>query len=203
MKKTTSRTTPRKEASNAPPRANLITGTTGAVVATPARRKHRYSQETKARTSTWRWRRLGRSLERGRPVYCAEVIGFDPREAEVIIGTSAGSVLASLIGGGVRPRQLRDHQLGVPITAKDRSRDSPGTTNAPLRNARAFLGSLGRVRQAAAFECSTPAPDAPDSGSLRTSCRRGRVLAPESDTLWEAITPVGEWSPTKTCGSAR
>ena len=38
-----------------------------------------------------------------------EVCGFDPRDADVIIGTSAGSVLGSLVAGGVSPRQLRDH----------------------------------------------------------------------------------------------
>ena len=59
---------------------------------------------------------LGAAWSVGALCALEEVIGFDPREAEVIIGTSAGSVLASLVGGGVSPRQLRDHQLGVPIT---------------------------------------------------------------------------------------
>ncbi|MGB2970356.1 MAG: patatin-like phospholipase family protein, partial [Candidatus Nanopelagicales bacterium] len=45
-----------------------------------------------------------------------EVHGFDPRDAEVIIGTSAGSVLAALLGGGVSASQLRDHQLGIPVS---------------------------------------------------------------------------------------
>lgn len=45
----------------------------------------------------------------------AEVEGFDPREVEVIVGTSAGSVLAALLGAGLSPGELRDHQRGLPL----------------------------------------------------------------------------------------
>jgi NTE family protein len=43
-----------------------------------------------------------------------EVHGLDPRDAEVIVGTSAGSVTAALLGAGVAVDDLRAHQLGVP-----------------------------------------------------------------------------------------
>ena len=39
------------------------------------------------------------------------------READVLVGTSAGSVLAALIGAGVRSCELRDHQFGHPVGA--------------------------------------------------------------------------------------
>jgi NTE family protein len=46
----------------------------------------------------------------------AEVEGFDPHEAELIIGTSAGSVLAALLGGGLTAADLLAHQRGMPMS---------------------------------------------------------------------------------------
>ena len=40
------------------------------------------------------------------------VEGFDARDAEVIVGTSAGSVIGALLGAGVSVQNLLDHQLG-------------------------------------------------------------------------------------------
>jgi NTE family protein len=44
-----------------------------------------------------------------------EVEGFDPHTAEIIVGTSAGSVLAALLGSGLTVRDLLDHQRGMPL----------------------------------------------------------------------------------------
>jgi NTE family protein len=41
----------------------------------------------------------------------SEAIGWDPREAEMVVGTSAGSVLAALLGAGAAPADLYEHQL--------------------------------------------------------------------------------------------
>jgi NTE family protein len=41
-----------------------------------------------------------------------EVHGLDPRDAEMIVGTSAGSVMTALLGAGVAVDDLRAHQLG-------------------------------------------------------------------------------------------
>ena len=41
-----------------------------------------------------------------------EVHGLDPRDAALIIGTSAGSVTGALLGAGVSVAELRAHQLG-------------------------------------------------------------------------------------------
>ena len=38
-----------------------------------------------------------------------------PRRCDVIVGTSAGSVLAALLGAGVAVGDLLDHQLGQPV----------------------------------------------------------------------------------------
>ncbi|MFJ6385273.1 patatin-like phospholipase family protein [Kitasatospora sp. NPDC092039] len=45
-----------------------------------------------------------------------EVTGRPPGEADVLLGTSAGAILAAMLAGGVRPDQLRDHQRGLPVT---------------------------------------------------------------------------------------
>ena len=41
-----------------------------------------------------------------------EVHGLDPRDAEMIVGTSAGSVTTALLGAGIGVDDLRAHQLG-------------------------------------------------------------------------------------------
>jgi NTE family protein len=41
-----------------------------------------------------------------------QVHGLDPRDAELLVGTSAGSVVAALLGAGVSVDELRQHQLG-------------------------------------------------------------------------------------------
>ncbi|MFJ9951020.1 patatin-like phospholipase family protein [Kitasatospora sp. NPDC091207] len=46
-----------------------------------------------------------------------EAVGWRPGGAEVVLGTSAGAILAAMLAGGVRTDQLRDHQRGLPITA--------------------------------------------------------------------------------------
>jgi NTE family protein len=46
----------------------------------------------------------------------AETHGLDPRDADLIIGTSAGSVTAALLGAGVSVDELRRHQLGERVT---------------------------------------------------------------------------------------
>ncbi|AUG77527.1 hypothetical protein CFP65_2706 [Kitasatospora sp. MMS16-BH015] len=45
-----------------------------------------------------------------------EATGWRPGGAEVILGTSAGSLLGTLLAAGVGPAELRDHHLGLPVT---------------------------------------------------------------------------------------
>jgi NTE family protein len=46
----------------------------------------------------------------------AEVEGFDPQTADVVIGTSAGSVVAALLGAGLSASDLLLHQRGMPMS---------------------------------------------------------------------------------------
>ena len=44
-----------------------------------------------------------------------EVEGFDPVGSEILVGTSAGSVLAALLGSGLDVDDLLAHQRGIPL----------------------------------------------------------------------------------------
>jgi NTE family protein len=43
-----------------------------------------------------------------------EVTGIDPREADIVVGTSAGSVVAALLGCGLPVNAIRRHHQGIP-----------------------------------------------------------------------------------------
>lgn len=123
-----------------------------------------------------------------------EVYKFDPREADVIVGTSAGSVLSALVGGGVSPRQLRDHQLGVPITDGPLAGFSWDYERAASRRPgvpRFFAPGSGRVFTNRAKRLRQMPPTALLTGFLP----QGQGSLARVGHLVEAITPIGEWSP--------
>jgi NTE family protein len=77
--------------------------------------------------------------------------GFDARDVEICVGTSAGSVLAALLGCGVSVETMLRHQQGIPIPGDfdigwDYDRDSGGAL--PPRPSLG-LGSPGLLRQVA------------------------------------------------------
>ncbi|NYI06188.1 patatin-like phospholipase family protein [Allostreptomyces psammosilenae] len=45
-----------------------------------------------------------------------EATGWNPGTAELIVGTSAGAVVGTLLATGASPAQLLDHQRGVPVS---------------------------------------------------------------------------------------
>lgn len=67
-----------------------------------------------------------------------EELGFDPRAADLIVGTSAGAILASLIGAGASPRDLWLHQMAGavpdgPLAGRIFDYDHAAGGAAPLR----------------------------------------------------------------------
>jgi NTE family protein len=122
------------------------------------------------------------------------VEGFDARDADIIVGTSAGSVLGALLGAGVSVQNLLDHQEGRRVS------DGP-LSGYSYDYDRATGGALpGRPR--------------PGIGSRRLLMRAVRqprrvtplavmasVLPEGRGSLWsvphlvDAVTPSGEWSP--------
>lgn len=57
---------------------------------------------------------LGASWMIGALAALQDSYDWDPRDAEVLVGTSAGSVLAGLLGCGITVETLVNHQRGVP-----------------------------------------------------------------------------------------
>ncbi|MFD0273734.1 patatin-like phospholipase family protein [Kitasatospora sp. NPDC127111] len=81
-----------------------------------------------------------------------EAVGWQPGDAEAVLGTSAGAILGALLVGGVRADQLRDHQRGLPVTAGplagvDFDYDTAVGGALPPRP-RAGIGSPGLLRDA-------------------------------------------------------
>ncbi|MFN8125794.1 MAG: patatin-like phospholipase family protein [Candidatus Nanopelagicales bacterium] len=128
-----------------------------------------------------------------------DVHGIDPRECEVIVGTSAGSVLAALLGAGVSVDQLVRHQRGHaltegPLAGFSFDYEKATGPSRPTRpkligpgSAKLIGASLRRVRRMP--------PTAVLSGFLPT----GTGSLARVGHLVEAVTPVGEWSPHPHC----
>ncbi len=125
-----------------------------------------------------------------------EVHGFDPRTAEFIIGTSAGSVLAALLGAGVSPQQMRDHQFGLPIADGPLAGFSWDYENATTRRPgvpKWFGPGSGKLIRSSATRLRQMPPTAVLSGFLP----QGSGSLARIGHLVEAFTPMGEWSPHK------
>jgi NTE family protein len=83
----------------------------------------------------------------------SRVTGWDPREADCLVGTSAGAVFAGLLAAGVSPEQLLPPGRGVASETSERwiltelalqssYRSAPGLPHAPLGSWRLALAGL-------------------------------------------------------------
>lgn len=68
----------------------------------------------------------------------SDTTGWDPRDAEVIVGTSAGSVVGSLLRAGFSPRDLAARSTGEPLSPEGadlvaRSERAGGSSRMPSR----------------------------------------------------------------------
>ena len=120
-----------------------------------------------------------------------EAYDWDPRSADVLIGTSAGSVMAAMIGSGISVEQLLNHQKGVvapgdPQIGYDYDSDSGGAL--PPRP-RLGVGSPRGVLATARHPWKvTP------MAALSAVLPQGRgSLAPVGDIV-EAVNPAGGWA---------
>ncbi len=124
-----------------------------------------------------------------------EVHGIDPREFDVIVGTSAGSVLGALVGAGVSIEALRDHQRGAPIT------EGPlagylwdyETATGGRRPSMPRLRGPGSVRLMASS--LRHGLKMPPTAVLSAFMPVGNGSLERVGHLIDAITPFGEWSP--------
>lgn len=121
--------------------------------------------------------------------------GFQVGDADIIVGTSAGSVLAALIGAGVTVEQLRQHYSDEPVTsgplagyAFDPVRATggrrPGMPRLLGPGSPKLIGSslrrLGQVPATTVLSAFMPE-------GTRSLERVGHLI--------DAVTPMGEWSP--------
>ena len=134
---------------------------------------------------------LGAAWTIGALAALQETRGWDPREAEVLIGTSAGSVLAGFLGCGVGVDVLLDHQRGIvnaeaPDISYDPDKDSGGALP-PLP--RPGIGSARGVISTALRPWKvTP------MGALSAVLPQGRGSLDPVGTLIDAVCPRGAWA---------
>jgi NTE family protein len=134
---------------------------------------------------------LGSAWTTGALCALEEVDGFDPRTAEVIVGTSAGAVLAALLGAGVSTADLRDHQRGLRVEGWELEDDPGAGVGVPLpTRPRLSIGSRSLLWRTARHPCRvTPMAAMSAVMPLGTGS-----LAPVR-RLVSSVTPAGPWSP--------
>lgn len=130
---------------------------------------------------------LGAAWTTGALCALEEVEGFDPRDAAVLVGTSAGSVLAALLGAGLPASALRDHQLGLPVEGYELAYDhDTATGGGPPSRPRLGIGSRSLLWRSARHPRSVT-PMAAVSAVLPAGTAS---LAPVR-ALVESVTPAG------------
>jgi NTE family protein len=132
---------------------------------------------------------LGASWAIGALAAVEELTGWDPRTAEVIIGTSAGSVLAAFVSSGVSVTQLVNHQRGI-LAPGDPEIEFDADDTAPLPQLpKIGLGSARLLRTVARHPRRvTPL------GAVAGIVPKGRGSLANVGALVEAIVPRGSWT---------
>ena len=117
--------------------------------------------------------------------------GFDPRDAEVLVGTSAGSVLAGFLGCGVGVDVLLDHQRGIVTAGAPDIRYDPDTDSGgamPPRPRPGIGSPRGVVSTVLRPWRVTP------MGALSAVLPQGRGSLEPVGTLVDAVCPRGAWA---------
>jgi NTE family protein len=137
---------------------------------------------------------LGASWTIGALRAVEEATGWDPREAEVVIGTSAGSVLAAFVANGVSVEQLLNHQRGITAPGDPVVEYDHDATRALPQLPKLGLGSARLLRSVARHPTKiTPL------GAVAGIVPRGRGSLASVGALVEAVCPAGEWAPRENC----
>jgi NTE family protein len=133
---------------------------------------------------------LGASWTIGALAAVKDQLGWDPATADVMIGTSAGSVLVSALGNGITVDELLAHQRGEAKDERidfDPDRDSGGSLP-PLP--RLGIGSARGVLHTALH----PRSKTPMS-ALASALPRGRGSIEAIGKLVDGVLPDGGWAP--------
>jgi len=124
-----------------------------------------------------------------------DVRGIDPRDFDVIVGTSAGSVLGALVAAGVSVDALRDHQFGIPITEgplAGYSWDYESATGGPRPSMPRLRGPGSVKLMASSLRHGLRMPP---TAVLSAFMPLGSGSLERVGHLIDAITPMDEWSP--------
>jgi NTE family protein len=135
---------------------------------------------------------LGAAWTIGALAAVREEYDWDPREAEVLIGTSAGSVLASALGCGIGVETLLNHQQGVVAPGDPRIEydTDKGTGGALPPLPRLGIGTARGVLNSALH----PRKVTP-MGALAAVLPRGRGSMAPVGQLVDGVLPDGGWAP--------
>jgi NTE family protein len=136
---------------------------------------------------------LGAAWMAGALAALRDVRGFDPADAEVMVGTSAGAVTAALLAGGVGVEELVARQRGEPVEAGvlagfdwDPARDARSTPPRP----RLRPGNAGLVVRSAR---SRQLRRMPPTAVLAALLPEGRGSLDAVGGLAAAAWPEREW----------
>lgn len=136
---------------------------------------------------------VGQAFHLGVLVALQEVAGFDARRARTLVGTSAGSLVAAGLAGGLSAADLRAELLGEPLSAQGRRiRGVPPTTlrmpelvaATPRRGPLAPQALLAAARRPWAVRPGAVASSLLPAGSARTD-----VIARSVQKLHGAVWP--------------
>lgn len=133
---------------------------------------------------------LGASWMIGAMSALSTALDWDPRDAEVIVGTSAGSVLAALLGSGIGIDSLVNHQRGVVAPGDPHIDFNPDTASGGSLPPRPHLriGSRSLVARTVLHPRRVPV-----MAAFAALAPRGRgSLEPVGD-LVRAANPTGDW----------
>ena len=116
--------------------------------------------------------------------------GWDPRTADVIIGTSAGSVLAAFLGSGLSVQTLHNHQLGVLGEGDPQIEYDYDAEGALPPRPRLRLGSpRGLLSSALHPHRTTPMM------ALSAALPQGRGSLAPIGAVIDGVCPPGSWAP--------
>jgi NTE family protein len=137
---------------------------------------------------------LGASWTIGALKAVQDATGWDPRTAEVVIGTSAGSVLAAFVASDVSVDQLLNHQRGIVVPGDPQIEYDADSERALPLMPRPGLGSARLLRNVVRH----PSRITP-MGAAVSILPRGRGSLAPVGALVEAVCPRGEWAPHDNC----
>lgn len=121
--------------------------------------------------------------------------GFDPRSAQLIVGTSAGSILAALLGAGASAEDLWEHQRGEPVASgplagRIFNYDQAAGGAAPPIPIPGWVGSPRLIARSVRHPRRYPG-----TAVLSAFMPPGRGSLGDIGQMVEDVIPSGTWSP--------